>query len=166
MSEFVVMGKVVGSHGIKGWLKIQPFSEEINALCSHPVWFLSKDEIEWDELKVQESSMQGRTVLAKIENTNDRNEADRLRGYLIGIKKNDLPILEKGKYYWSDLIGLEVFNQEKFNFGVVDSIMETGSNDVVVIKGEKETLIPYLDNVILNIDLVKKSILVDWDENF
>ena len=116
MSEFVVMGKVVGSHGIKGWLKIQPFSEEINALCSHPVWFLSKDEIEWDELKVQESSMQGRTVLAKIENTNDRNEADRLRGYLIGIKKNDLPILEKGKYYWSDLIGLEVFNQEKFNF--------------------------------------------------
>ena len=61
---------------------------------------------------------------------------------------------------------LEVFNQEKFNFGVVDSIMETGSNDVLVIKGEKETLIPYFDNVILNIDLVRKSILVDWDENF
>jgi 16S rRNA processing protein RimM len=110
--------------------------------------------------------MQARTLLQNKQNPHDRNEADRLRGYLIGIKKNDLPILEKGKYYWSDLIGLEVFNQEKFNFGVVDSIMETGSNDVLVIKGEKETLIPYLDNVILNIDLVKKSILVDWDENF
>mgnify|MGYP002629144287 FL=1 len=166
MSEFVVMGKVVGSHGIKGWLKIQPFTEETETLSGFPVWFISKDEKTWDEFKVEESTIQGRTVLSKIERINDRNEADRLRGYLIAIRKNDLPVLNKGEYYWSDLIGLEVKNEVGFSFGVVDAIMETGSNDVLVLKGEKDTLIPYLDNVILKIDLDKKAILVDWEENF
>jgi 16S rRNA processing protein RimM len=166
MNEFVVMGKVVGSHGIKGWLKIQPFTEELKTLGKFSSWFVSKNENEWKEFKVESSSIQGRTVLAKIENINNRNDADVLRGFLIGISKIDLPILAKGKYYWSDLIGLEVINQTGFNFGTIESIMETGSNDVFVIKDEKKTLIPYLDNVVLKIDLDKKNILVDWDENF
>jgi len=166
MNKFVVMGKVVGSHGIKGWLKVQPFTEEIKTLGKFSSWFVSENENKWKEFKVESSSIQGRTVLAKIENINNRNDADVLRGFLIGISKIDLPALEKGKYYWSDLIGLEVINQIGFNFGVIDSIMETGSNDVLVIKDEKETLIPYLDNVVLKIDLEKKNILVDWDENF
>ena len=165
MNEFVVMGKVVGSHGIKGWLKIQPFTEELKTLGKFSSWFVSQNENEWKEFKVESSSIQGRTVLAKIENINNRNDADVLRGFLIGISKIDLPILAKGKYYWSDLIGLEVINQTGFNFGTIESIMETGSNDVLVIKNEKETLIPYLDNVIIKIDLEKKNIMVDWDEN-
>ena len=165
MNKFVVMGKVVGSHGIKGWLKIQSFTEEIKTLGKFSSWFLSKDEVEWKEFKVESSSIQGRTILSKIEYVNDRDDADRLRGFLIGINKIDLPALERGKYYWSDLIGLEVINQSGFNFGVIDSIMETGSNDVLVTKNEKETLIPYLDNVIIKIDLEKKNIMVDWDEN-
>ena len=166
MNKFVVMGKVVGSHGIKGWLKIQPFTEDINTLGKFSSWFLSKNESEWKEFKIESSSIKGRTLLSKIENVNDRNEADKFKSFLIGINKIDLPVLEKGKYYWSDLISLEVINEVGFNFGVIDSIMETGSNDVLVIKGEKETLIPYLDNVILKIDLEKKNVLVDWDENF
>jgi 16S rRNA processing protein RimM len=166
MNKFVVMGKVVGSHGIKGWLKIQPFTEDINTLGKFSSWFLSKNESEWKEFKIESSLIKGRTLLSKIENVNDRNEADKFKSFLIGINKIDLPVLEKGKYYWSDLISLEVINEVGFNFGVIDSIMETGSNDVLVIKGEKETLIPYLDNVILKIDLEKKNVLVDWDENF
>ena len=166
MNEFVVMGKVVGSHGIKGWIKIHPFTEEIKTLGKFSSWFLTKDETEWKEFKVESSSIQGRMVLSKIEHVNDRNEANQLKGFLIGINKINLPALEKGKYYWSDLIGLEVINQIGFNFGVIDSIMETGSNDVLVIKNAKETLIPYLDDVVLKIDLEKKNILVDWDENF
>ena len=166
MNKFVVMGKVVGSHGIKGWLKIQPFTEDINTLGKFSSWFLSKNESEWKEFKIESSSIKGRTLLSKIENVNDRNEADKFKSFLIGINKIDLPVLEKGKYYWSDLISLEVINEVGFNCGVIDSIMETGSNDVLVIKGEKETLIPYLDNVILKIDLEKKNVLVDWDENF
>jgi 16S rRNA processing protein RimM len=119
MNEFVVMGKVVGSHGIKGWLKIQPFTEELKTLGKFSSWFVSKNENEWKEFKVESSSIQGRTVLAKIENINNRNDADVLRGFLIGISKIDLPILAKGKYYWSDLIGLEVINQTGFNFGTI-----------------------------------------------
>mgnify|MGYP006098823785 FL=1 len=166
MNKFVVMGKIVGSHGIKGWLKIQPFTEELKTLGKFSSWFLSKDEIEWKEFKVESCSVQGRTMLSKIEHIDDRNDADRFKGFLIGINKVNLPILEKGKYYWSDLIGLEVISQSGFNFGVIDSIMETGSNDVLVVKNDKETLIPYLNNVVLKIDLEKKNILVDWDENF
>tara|TARA_B100000768_G_C11241073_1_gene359553 strand:- start:867 stop:1367 length:501 start_codon:yes stop_codon:yes gene_type:complete len=166
MNKFVVMGKIVGSHGIKGWLKIQSFTEELKTLGKFSSWFLSKDEIEWKEFKVESCSVQGRTILSKIEYIADRNDADRLRGFLIGINKVNLPILKKGKYYWSDLIGLEVISQSGFNFGIIDSIMETGSNDVLVVKNDKETLIPYLNNVVLRIDLEKKNILVDWDENF
>ena len=147
-------------------MKIQSFTEELKTLGKFSSWFLSKDEIEWKEFKVESCSVQGRTMLSKIEHVNDRNDADELKGFLIGINKIDLPALEKGKYYWSDLIGLEVINQSGFNFGIIDSIMETGSNDVLVVKDLKETLIPYLSDVILKIDLDKKNVLVDWDENF
>ena len=166
MNKFVVMGKIVGPHGIMGWLKIQPFTEDLKTLGKFSSWFLSKDENKWKEFKVESSSIQGRTMLSKIEHVNDRIDADELKGFLIGINKIDLPALEKGKYYWSDLIGLEVINQSGFNFGIIDSIMETGSNDVLVVKDLKETLIPYLSDVILKIDLDKKNVLVDWDENF
>ena len=85
---------------------------------------------------------------------------------MVGILKSELPKLDANTFYWSDLIGLNVENKLGISYGVVDTMMETGSNDVMVIKGKSDILIPYLPDVILNIDLNTKKILVDWDEDF
>ena len=85
---------------------------------------------------------------------------------MVGVRRDKLPKLKADSFYWSDLIGLTVENKEGVKFGVVDTMMETGSNDVLVVKGDNEILIPYLPDVILNVDLKTKRVLVDWDENY
>ena len=77
-----------------------------------------------------------------------------------------MPALEKGEYYWNDLMGHKVINQQKEHLGVVQTFLETGANDVLVVKGDKEYLIPFIPHVILNVDMAKKEIEVDWDKDF
>jgi 16S rRNA processing protein RimM len=85
---------------------------------------------------------------------------------MVGILKEELPKLDADTYYWSDLMGLDVQNEAGYYFGSIQTMMETGSNDVMVIKGEREFLIPYLPDVIIKVDLEAKKVLVDWDENY
>ena len=85
---------------------------------------------------------------------------------MVGLSRDKLPKLKANSFYWADLIGLNVESKDGIKFGVVDSIMETGSNDVLVVKGKNEILIPYLPDVILSVDLKTKRVLVDWDENY
>jgi 16S rRNA processing protein RimM len=97
---------------------------------------------------------------------NNRNESDSLNKNIVGIERSDLPELAPNTFYWSDLIGLDVINKKNIYYGVVDNMMETGSNDVIIVKGKKEILIPYLPDVVIKVDLEAKKILVDWDEEY
>tara|TARA_B100000035_G_C21006278_1_gene557410 strand:- start:1246 stop:1728 length:483 start_codon:yes stop_codon:yes gene_type:complete len=160
------MGKVIGSHGVKGWLKIHPFTEKIETLSKYANWLISPDEKHWDDIKVEKTIIKNNVFLVKLDNINDRNESDVLKKYMVGIRRNKLPKLKANSFYWSDLIGLNVESKDGVKFGVVDSIMETGSNDVLVVKGNNEILIPYLPDVILSVDLKTKRVLVDWYENY
>ena len=160
------MGKIIGSHGVKGWLKIHPFTEEIETLTKYDEWLIPRNEKTWDVIKVDQTIVKEKIMLVKLNEVNDRNSSDNFIKSLIGVQKKDLPDLGPNDYYWSDLIGLCVESEDGVMYGVVETIMETGSNDVMIVKGEKEILIPYLPDVILNIDLVKKKIIVDWDENY
>ena len=160
------MGKIVGSHGVKGWIKVHPFTEKIDTLSEYTNWFVSSDEKNWDSYKIEKTIINDKTILAKFDEINDRNGSDVLNKSMVGILKSELPKLDANTFYWSDLIGLNVENKLGISYGVVDTMMETGSNDVMVIKGKCDILIPYLPDVILNIDLNTKKILVDWDEDF
>lgn len=160
------MGKVVGSHGVKGWLKIHPFTEKIETLGEYSNWLISSDEKHWDDFKVEKTIVKNNVFLVKLDTINDRNESDVLKKYMVGVRRDKLPKLKANSFYWSDLIGLNVENKEGVKFGVVDTMMETGSNDVLVVKGNDEILIPYLPDVILSVDLKTKRVLVDWDENY
>jgi 16S rRNA processing protein RimM len=104
--------------------------------------------------------------VAKLLNVDDRDAAFGLKNKTILVPKHELPALEKGEYYWNDLMGHEVINQQKEHLGVVQTFLETGANDVLVVKGDKEYLIPFIPHVIINVDMAKKEIEVDWDKDF
>ena len=160
------MGKIVSSHGIKGWLKIYPFTENVATLNDYSDWLVSKDEKVWLRYKVEKTIIKNKSILVKFTDLNNRNDSDSLNKNIVGIERSDLPELAPNTFYWSDLIGLDVINKKNIYYGVVDNMMETGSNDVIIVKGKKEILIPYLPDVVIKVDVEAKKILVDWDEEY
>lgn len=158
----VVMGKVVAAQGIQGWVKVLPFTEYVDSLLDYDTWYIG-DERSWRSIQVLESNVHGKLVVAKLEGIPDRTAAERHKGQLIAVARDSLPAQVEGEYYWSDLIGMSVLNLEGHAFGTVDSLLETGANDVLVVKGEGgETLMPFIASVIQQVDLNNKTIRVDW----
>ena len=166
LEEIVVMGKVLVPYGINGWVKVYSFTEKLESFLTYKKLFLSKDQKNWLEIKVKEIKVHGKTIIAKFSEIADRTQAETYKNYLIGVPKDYLPQLNDNQYYWNDLIGLEVLNLQDVSFGLVDTYIETGANDVIVVKGDKERLIPYTPMTVLKVDTIKNKIIVDWDESF
>ncbi len=161
----VVMGQVVAPYGIKGWIKVRSFTEALDSLLDFPVWWLGK-EGNWRESRVIEASVHGKTIVASIEASPDRNAAEGLKGLQIAVPRSSLPDAEEGEYYWLDLIGLRVFNLEGVELGVVDDIIETGANDVLQVKGEKVHLIPFVSKFVHDVDRKNGLIRADWGADY
>jgi 16S rRNA processing protein RimM len=163
----VVMGRVVGAQGIQGWVKVQTFTEYLDSLLDYNTWFVGNEQ-EWRPLEVLEANVHGGKVLiAKLQGIADRTAAEKCKGLLIAVPREELPEQPEGEYYWSDLIGLAVENLAGEPFGIVDSLLETGANDVLVVKGESgEKLIPFIDSVIKQVSLNDKIIRVDWQADY
>jgi 16S rRNA processing protein RimM len=163
--EKFIMARISGPYGVKGWIKIQPFTVDINQLLNKKEWLIG-DEKSSISYPIETSKIHGNSIVAKLVNIDDRDAAFGLRNKTILIPKHELPALEKGEYYWNDLMGHAVINQKQEHLGVVQTFLETGANDVLVVKGDKEYLIPFIPHVILNVDMEKKEIEVDWDKDF
>lgn len=162
-NEYVIIGKIGTVYGVKGWVKVYSFTEIVSNILNYQAWFIEKDG-KWQSLPVEEVRPHGKGVVAKIAGFNTPEEARRLNGKLIAALRDEMPALKQDEYYWADLEGLTVINQHNKILGKIIYIMETGSNDVLVVKGIKEQAIPYLPSVVLKVDLVKKEMLVNWDE--
>ena len=161
----VVMGRVSAPHGIKGWIKVQPFTQEMDGLLGYPQWWLARDG-EWRQHRIAESAVHGTLVLARVEGCSDREAAAALKGAEVAIPRRLLPENREGEYYWSDLLGIEVLNRRGERLGRVAKVLETGANNVLVLEGEKELLVPFVDNVILNVDLARGCLSVDWELDY
>ncbi len=161
----VVMGRVSAPHGIKGWIKVQPFTQEIDGLLGYPQWWLGQDG-EWRERRIAESAVHGTVVLARLEGCNDREAAEALKGTEVAIPRDQLPEVREGEYYWSDLHGMEVLNRRGERLGCVTQVLETGANYVLVLEGERELLVPFVDSVILDVDLAGGRLSVDWELDY
>jgi 16S rRNA processing protein RimM len=160
----ITLGYISGLYGVKGMVKVYSFTGARENILKYKTWRLEKDG-KTSFYKLEAGKKHGKGIVAKLETINDRDEAAKLIKANIVISRDELPKLPKGEYYWSDLIGLEVFNIEGKSYGTVDHLFETGANDVVVVKGEKEILIPFIQgDYIKQIDLEKGTILVDWPE--
>ena len=110
---------------------------------------------------------QGKNVIASLEGIDTRDQADALRSATIYISRDQLTPLDEGEFYWSQLEGLEVFNSSDECLGTVDHMLETGANDVMVVQGERERLIPFvLDEVVIQVDLDNRRVVVDWESDY
>ncbi len=165
--ELISVGEISGVFGIKGWVKIFSLTQPRENILSYTPWTIRKGK-ESRIVKLVTGKRQGKTVVACIEGVSDRDIAATYCGWEILIKKSQLPSTEKGEYYWADLVGLSVETDQGVSLGTVDYLIETGANDVLVVKrDEEERLIPFLqEQVIKKIDLNDNIMIVDWDPDF
>ncbi len=170
-SDLVFMGRVVAPYGVFGWLKIVPDTEEFDGLLDYKTWWIGKDN-DWRELAVKEAKIHNDVLVVKLQGIDDRDAAVACKGKQIAVPRALLPKLKNEEYYWSDLIGLSVKNLQDVDFGFITDVFATGANDVIVVKSVaksdtgQERLIPYIAQVILEVNMVEKTMLVDWDADF
>ena len=159
----VVLGRIAGLFGVRGWVKVYSYTEPREAVLNYSRWLLSgKDG--WQEATVAEGQRHGKGVIARIAGIDERDAAAALIGADIGVPREELPDVGPGRYYWSDLEGLRVVRRDGTELGRVAYLLETGANDVMVVRGEREVLIPFvMETVVLGVDLAKGSIEVDWE---
>ena len=159
------MGRVSAPFGVKGWIKVQPFTAATGNLLSYTVWWLGCHDA-WLKYAVSNVQVHGRSVVAQLEGCDDREAAARFRGMQVAIPRDVLPKAGTNEFYWADLIGLKVVNSAAQDFGQVVRILETGANDVLVVEGERERLIPFIADVIREVDLAGGVIGVDWSADY
>lgn len=168
MSEHqqISVGKISGVFGVKGWVKVFSFTDPRENILSYSPWLLKKGD-QTKKVNVVDGQSQSKTIVAQLSDIKDRDQAEGLIGWDIFISRDQLPKAAKGEYYWSELIGLHVETIDGVQLGVVDSLLETGANDVIIIQGERERVIPFLQGqTIINVDLDAGKIIVDWDPEF
>lgn len=163
--EVVVIGRVMGVHGVRGGIKVYSYTRVPQEIARYRQWWLKRAD-QWREYGVVEVRTQGRGLVAQLEAIADRDAASELVGSDIGIRAQELPPLPPGEFYWSQLQGLTVVNTDGVELGRVSHLFETGANDVMVVVGERERLIPYIRNVVRRVDVADGRLEVDWDADF
>lgn len=162
--SYIVIGKIGSTYGVFGWIKIQSYAEHAASIFDYHPWQLTSPNGKRQTIEVEAWKPHMDGLIAKFVGYDTPEDVRVLTGKTIEVPRSTLPELAKHEYYWSDLLGLTVINKNGEVFGKVDHLMETGSNDVLVVKGDKTIAIPYLlGSVVLNIDLEKKEMLVDWE---
>ena len=169
----IILGKVGAVYGIKGWLRIHSFTDEPDAILDYFPWSLKLGN-NTRTVDVTDWRKHNKGLVVKVDGIDDRDDAQALVGSEILINESSLPELSQGDYYWRDLIGMAVVTTKGYDLGVVSDMLETGANDVLVVKAnlndgfsKKERLIPYLlEQVIESVSIENKQICVDWDPGF
>jgi 16S rRNA processing protein RimM len=164
--RLLVMGQVAAPYGIRGWVHVTPYTERQDGLLEYPVWHL-RQRGDWQPVRLLQGRLHGKGLVVQLEGCADRDAAAGLAGAEIGIWRSELPAIGRGEYYWSDLVGLDVITTSGKQLGKLDHLIDTGANDVMVVRGEREHLIPYITGqVIRSVDLDAGEIRVDWDPDF
>jgi 16S rRNA processing protein RimM len=164
--DLIQIGKISGVFGVKGWLKVFSYSEPRENILNYQNWLLQKGS-QNKPIKIVSGKAQGKGVVVQIDGITDRDQALFLLGWDIYITREQLPVAEEGEYYWADLIGLDVENLDGIQLGTVDSLYETGANDVLIVKGDRDRALPFLQGQTVKlVDLENRKIIVDWDAEF
>lgn len=165
-TDRVVLGRIAALYGVRGWVKVFSHTEPRDNILRYQPWQVNIQGA-WQTLRLVEGRVHNQGIVAHLEGYDDRDVASVLPGCDIAVRAEQLAQLPPGEYYWSELIGLEVTTVAGLPLGIVTGLLETGANDVLVVQGERERLIPYLpEQVIRQIDKESKRIVVDWDPEF
>lgn len=156
------MGKIIGAFGVLGWVKIKSSSTNPDSLGGYGDLLLSINN-SWTSYKIEKFFTKSDILHVKLAQINTRDQAIGLRGVTVGVLRSKFPELAQDEYYWTDLIGLSVCNLSQQLLGTVENLLETGANSVLVIKNEdQQYLVPFVGNYIINVDMEKGQIIVDW----
>ncbi|WP_323844799.1 ribosome maturation factor RimM [Microbulbifer magnicolonia] len=170
--ELVTVGRITAVYGVRGWVKIHSYTEPMDNILQFSDWWLQAPS-GWEPLQIDAGKLHGKGLVAHIKGVDDRDLAARFCQRDIAVRREQMPELDEGEYYWHQLEGLRVvsrFGGSEHDLGAVVRMMETGANDVMVVRGgadRRERLIPYLPGeYITDIDLDAGVITVDWDPAF
>ena len=159
--DLICVGHILGAQGIKGWVRVFSRTSPRDNIVKYSPWIIEQGD-ERKEVSINGRS-QGKNIVARLEGCEDRSAAEALTGCQILIRPEQLPDLLAGDYYWSELIGLKVESLQGESLGVVASMIETGADDVMVLNGDRERLIPFvIDDIVHEVDLERKRLVVDW----
>lgn len=161
----VIMGRVAAPYAVRGWIRVQTFTEYLDSLLDYPIWQLGRNG-RWQAYRLLDGRVQGQMLVAQLEGINDRDQAERLRGMEVAVGRDERPGTDEDEYYWDELIGLEVVNQEGVSLGRVRGLLETGAHDVLEVEGERKRLIPFTEPIVQEVDTAAGVIRVDWAADY
>jgi len=162
----IAVGRVSGLYGVQGWVKLYSFTEPRDRLLEYEPLMLGKDEA-WRPVKLAEGRVHGKGLVGRFEDITDRDQAAGLVGLELAVLRSQLPEAAADEVYWVDLMGLAVVNTQGESLGRVERLLETGANDVLVVKGDRERLIPFARGpIVKQVDLVAGTIVVDWEPDY
>lgn len=164
----VPLGRIVGLHGVQGWVKLESWTEPRTQIFRYRPWLLGKAPDAMVEVDGVSGHPQGKGLVAHLPGVDDRDAAAELVGSDICVAREQLPAAGKDEFYWVDLEGLEVVTTQGVALGQVSHLFATGANDVVVVRdGTRERLIPFVQgSFVRSVDLVGRRMVVDWDPEF
>jgi 16S rRNA processing protein RimM len=162
--KIVALGHISGVHGINGWLKIHSLTEPREAIFEYQPWLLGEQQ---EAVRIKQGKRHGKHLIALLENTQDRDQAEQLVNRQIACFRDQFPELPETNYYWTDLIGLKVETTNGMKLGKIQNMLATGANDVMVVQDERERLIPFVHGTYVQcVDLEQGLVVVDWDPDF
>jgi 16S rRNA processing protein RimM len=153
----IEMGRVAGSYGVRGWIKVAPGGGVLDTLPGVGWWWLGEQAY-----RVSEARVHGATVVAKLDGIETREQALALRGAPVSVERDALPEAEEGHYYLADLVGLEVVNEQGERLGTVKHWTSNGAQDVMEVAGERTRLIPWVAAIVKEVDLAARRVVVQW----
>lgn len=166
----ILLGRFGRPKGIRGQIKLYPYSRSPEQLLNYQPWYLKDESGKWVPIKCTHVEINSQVLYITIEGIQDREKASQLTNREIAVSSDQLPTLPNGEFYWHQLIDLKVINQAGECLGKVVELMETGANDVLVVKSSDRKmpiLIPFVMNIYIHqIDLVNQTIIVDWHEDY
>lgn len=160
----VLIGHVAGVQGLQGWVRVHSLTDPREAIWEYQPWLLGEKR---EAVHVRQARKQGRHLLVLLENIEDRDQAEAMTGLPIAVYRDQLPEPSEDEYYWMDLVGLAVQLESGRELGVIDRMLATGANDVMVVRGDRERLVPFvMGQYVKDVDLQSGVVVVDWDPEF
>ncbi len=162
----VIMGKISGLYGVKGWVKVFSDTQPRENILRYSPWYLYRENA-WVRYEPCQGRRHGKTLVTRLAGCDDRDQAAALLGSVIAVPRAQLPETAENEYYWMDLEGLKVTTVAGVSLGTVSHLFSTGANDVIVVRGDKERMIPFVQpDVVTSVDLDGGTMTVDWDPDF
>lgn len=161
----VVLGKIAGTFGVKGWVKVKSFTDPVENILDYPVWQLGRPG-QWTPVEVEAGRVTDKGVLAKLAGLESPEEARLKIGFELGVWRSEMPAPAPGEYYWADLEGLEAVSASGEPLGRVDHFRSTPGGTLMIVQGEREHWIPFVKDRIVKVELDAGRIVLDWSADW